>query len=290
MYCSKCGFEMKDGALFCEKCGTKIENSQSSSKNKGVFDSSMNLSVNEKQEVIGKLQNLIQPLNRYLKLCKEKEATDQKLEWHNRREIKKDWVAIILPIIFGPLLLTVINWYIADMILTLIFKAKGYSAPFADAVGGLGKLLQYMFIILLIFWIIEGIIIAPISKKLADKRLSSTIQKNTEMIGKYESRIENINKLTEETVIEINRYVDVVPPDYRYPMAVEYLYKSFLNGRANSIPESVNLFEEQVHRWKVENYQVQMLDMQQQQQKTMSGIRTATTINAAASVAQFLLK
>ena len=25
MYCSKCGNEIKDGSLFCDKCGTKVE-------------------------------------------------------------------------------------------------------------------------------------------------------------------------------------------------------------------------------------------------------------------------
>ena len=52
--------------------------------------------------------------------------------------------------------------------------------------------------------------------------------------------------------------------------------------------EAINLYEEQVHRWKIENYQQQMVIIQQQQQATKRAIKTNTAISAGANVANLL--
>ncbi len=85
-----------------------------------------------------------------------------------------------------------------------------------------------------------------------------------------------------------NEIVALLPPDYQYYIAANYIYSCFLNGRAFTMSEAINLYEEQVHRWKIENYQQQMVIIQQQQQATMRAIKTNTAISAGANVANLL--
>ena len=43
-----------------------------------------------------------------------------------------------------------------------------------------------------------------------------------------------------------------LPVDYWYPLATEYLVKVVQADRANSLAEALSMFDEQLHRWKIE--------------------------------------
>lgn len=65
----------------------------------------------------------------------------------------------------------------------------------------------------------------------------------------------------------------VVPQDYIAPMFVRAAYGYLVNGRADSMKEAVNLFEEEQHRWRMEQGQRQMYE---QYQTEIRSLREAT--------------
>lgn len=84
--------------------------------------------------------------------------------------------------------------------------------------------------------------------------------------------------------------VRFLPADYWYPMATEYLIKVVAAGRADSLKEALNLFDAQLHRWRVEEANNAMLAQQQLQTAHLSSIRTSSKVSAAANVTNTLLK
>lgn len=74
----------------------------------------------------------------------------------------------------------------------------------------------------------------------------------------------NAQKMTEE---EFNRKLPVImliPPDYRYPLALETMLRFVRNLRASNWKECANLYEEQLHRWHMEMNSAEGLELQRQ--------------------------
>ena len=55
----------------------------------------------------------------------------------------------------------------------------------------------------------------------------------------------------------------VLPQDYRYLDAAKSILFYLENGRADNMKEACNLYEEELHRQKMENLQVDILNQQQ---------------------------
>lgn len=89
-------------------------------------------------------------------------------------------------------------------------------------------------------------------------------------VSKAQSKTqEKINELTTQlnTYIENNKCEELfyLPEKYRYYIAAAYIKECLESGRAKNLSEALNLFEEQMHRWKMENmqYQIYLANMQQ---------------------------
>lgn len=68
-----------------------------------------------------------------------------------------------------------------------------------------------------------------------------------------------------------------LPPDYRYEEAIRCFYKYVNNSRANDIQQAMNLYEEEMHRLRMENTQLAML-REQQRQSSIQSAQLATQI------------
>ena len=106
---------------------------------------------------------------------------------------------------------------------------------------------------------------------------------------KYVKEIE-IKKVEEEDIISVwwDQIQTFVPPNYRYSTAV-YKFCDYLNNsRANNIKDAVNLYEEEMHRMRMENLQAQILQ-QQRYQTSLAEIsaiaNVATAFNTASAAA-----
>lgn len=70
-----------------------------------------------------------------------------------------------------------------------------------------------------------------------------------------------ISQLEREKRIFLNNTKDILdfmPEHYRTNLAVAYLERVVRTGRADTLKEGLNLFEEQLHRWQMEGYAKQM--------------------------------
>ena len=76
-----------------------------------------------------------------------------------------------------------------------------------------------------------------------------------------------------------------LPDDYWYPLATTYLIKAIASGRVHSLGEALDRFDAQLHRWKVEEANNNLLVQQQAQTAHLKSIRTSSKVNAAANVA-----
>lgn len=59
------------------------------------------------------------------------------------------------------------------------------------------------------------------------------------------------------------KVLDIVPEDYATPLCVKRIYSYLTNGRADGLKEALNLFEEEQHRWRMEEGQRQMYEQYQ---------------------------
>jgi len=79
-----------------------------------------------------------------------------------------------------------------------------------------------------------------------------------------EQRQQRFAKPLEDAINANIQYVNLIPPNYRYPLALDEIYSYLANHRAESWKEAVNLYEEQLHRWKLEENSEEALLLQAQ--------------------------
>ena len=89
--------------------------------------------------------------------------------------------------------------------------------------------------------------------------------------GKYDAQIAELQRKMKAEEDAGSRYLcehlqeyNFIPTDYWYPLAINYLYDVVKSGRATTLPEAMDRYEEQMHRWKVEGTNQQILAQQQE--------------------------
>ena len=75
-----------------------------------------------------------------------------------------------------------------------------------------------------------------------------------------------------------------LPEEYWYPLATSYLINIAKTGRCRDLNEALDKFDEQLHRWKLEETNSEILAQQQLQTANLRSINTSSGINAAANV------
>ena len=133
---------------------------------------------------------------------------------------------------------------------------------------GLDVLSRIALFVFLPFLFISIPISAPISamiywrsykKKHADKATQYWKEVATPAIQKIRQQIREIEDERDRFLNEYAYVLDFLPEDYRDVMAVGYMEECIRNLRADTLKEAINLYEEQKHRWTLENLSQQML-------------------------------
>ena len=132
-------------------------------------------------------------------------------------------------------------------------------------------------IILDVFYI-GGAVIIDVIKNHAIK--SKAGQK---LPGLYTERDDNKAKLQQVIAIHKNDF-KMFPKEYIYPIALEYFINVITSGRADTMKEAMNLYEDQVHKWKMENLAESALLAQQESNAIAALNATANVVSAAANV------
>jgi hypothetical protein len=105
-------------------------------------------------------------------------------------------------------------------------------------------------------FIAGGILCFPVALILGCKEAKKDLENAIKRSGELQKRIEVI-------IHEKKEIISIIPEKYRYPLAVNFFAEVLENGRADSMKEAMNLYEEQLHRWKMENKMEQILKNQQ---------------------------
>ena len=79
----------------------------------------------------------------------------------------------------------------------------------------------------------------------------------------YEAELQRTNDLAEKFVRENNYVIAFLPAQYRNIQAVSFMLVAVTSGRADSLKEVYNLYEEQLHRWKLEDAAMESLQAQE---------------------------
>lgn len=78
-----------------------------------------------------------------------------------------------------------------------------------------------------------------------------------------------------------DKVLSVIPQDYATPTCIYSVYNYLVNGRADTLKEALNLFEEEQHRWRVEANQQKMYDEYQQELQTMKDVQASMEARVA---------
>lgn len=105
-------------------------------------------------------------------------------------------------------------------------------------------------------FVITAIFYFPIALYLGRKNAKKDLEN---VINRSDELKESIKAI----LYEKNEIISIIPEKYRYPLAANFFTEVLENGRADSMKEAMNLFEEQLHRWKMENKMDRVLKNQQ---------------------------
>lgn len=108
-------------------------------------------------------------------------------------------------------------------------------------------------------------------------------------IGRREDDLK-ASRTTLNTYIANNfKLVMEIPERYRYYHAVSCFVDYISSSRSDTLKEAINLYEEEMHRKRMEMGQQELLAMQKEQQRTLDSINQyAASINRQAGVNNFL--
>ena len=140
---------------------------------------------------------------------------------------------------------TPLSYHVLDFFANLM-KGDGFLSAIIPVLLSLAFLylivpcVYFEFPIVLVFCIISTII----SRATARKELQENLERCKEMEGR-------IAALTDLLILPLEH----VPYDYRYSEALEHFWNSYINGKANTLKEAIDIYETYQHRKKMEHAQ-----------------------------------
>lgn len=91
-------------------------------------------------------------------------------------------------------------------------------------------------------------------------------------VALYENKAKENRTIADQIAEDNAEILAVLPLKYRYPLASNYIVELFANGRAATLPEALDKYDEQLHRWKIEHAMQQELALQAAQLQVLAEI------------------
>lgn len=79
-----------------------------------------------------------------------------------------------------------------------------------------------------------------------------------------------------------------VPNEYLGTLPIGEMRKYLIHKRANTLPEAINLYEEQLHRWKLEEQNDMILESQYRQEQRLANIEFYSSLSASLDAAAMM--
>ncbi len=103
-----------------------------------------------------------------------------------------------------------------------------------------------------------------IHEKTKERKFKKIYQNEIQpQIDQAKEEVNNIKIAVQEFAQKNLHLIEFLPMQYRHLQAVSFMFYAVKNGRADTLKEAINLYEEQLHRWKVENAAQEALETQQ---------------------------
>ncbi|MST63956.1 hypothetical protein [Schaalia hyovaginalis] len=138
--------------------------------------------------------------------------------------------------------------------------------------------------------IVVGLFVTAVSKKRAARFNAQAEETNREAKMANASIEQNalaISQRMNELSRELhNEYIGIFPNQYLEENAVGYLLSLVVNYRASTLPEAINLFEEEQHRMRMERGQQQMIEEQHKMQRLQMMSTVINTAMQAATISE----
>lgn len=150
----------------------------------------------------------------------------------------------------------------------LSFEAKKNAENKLQRFVAIVSALAFVLILCIDFWPLRIMLLCPIIGALFlwSKRDRIPMRSETEM---YERKSEENRKIADKIAQENQDALELIPAQYRYPLASNYIVELFANGRATTIPEALDKYEEQLHRWRLEESMQIQISLQEAQLETL---------------------
>lgn len=288
MFCQKCGNKILDGGLFCTKCGAKVL-----AKTVSAVDAvKAEQSAEQKELIITKLQQLLPYVTRVEReLAHISDLKSKMKEDYERKEMREEGIVNLFQRSAG---IIVAVWIILFGIIAFLLCCI---AP------------DWRDINMVITMVIATVLTVFIIKKFC-----SYLMDDTEYRMKRSQKEEELKKAEDDLQeyckkSSVSSLLEIVPKEYCSKDAIEFLLRMFRNGRADTMKEAINLYEEYLYREDMKNAHNQhseaiagvseQIDMQSQMiasqgrqlSEQMSGMerdlrkaKRATKVNTALSV------
>ena len=247
MFCKECGEEIKNNANFCGSCGTAVtENVKSMiATTQTVTQSSIVRPTPVTDSMIQGIYRLLEPLKMIDK-------------YSNRiSQLEKEKKNVQNAINFTS------SWFVIFCTVSVIIG--GYLYRLKPPAG----IVAFMIVNMVFLAVGLPIILwrTNVSRK---ERCEKSIAEEVNRVDEVCNKI-NLNDLT------------LLPPSYRFCHAATFIYNAFINQRAFTMQQAVNLYEDTVHKSQIEA-------MQQQQLQRLQSIQRTSTVTATMSTLNFLHK
>lgn len=103
------------------------------------------------------------------------------------------------------------------------------------------------------------------TRKIQAKAEEEWIAKNGDALLQYQESIDRLENERNNFEKKHIRVLYFLPDIYRTRLATAYMERTVRTGRADSLKEAMNLYEEQLHRWRLEEQGRQLLQQKEMQ-------------------------
>lgn len=245
MYCANCGMEIKEDMQFCPSCGAKADVLRSEKAlaivNANVAENMMINITPITQATVNAIYNLLDPLKR----ISEENAIIDKIQKGidvNKKKAENIPLNIILGLVIGMF---------AGNIILYFFVRSDVSRLFWG--GLIGSFIGYL--------------------TLCGSKKALRVGES-----RKEEHLNRISDICEE--IDPNA-ISLLPPSYRFYNAATFFYHAFVNQRAYTMQQAVNLYED-------ESRKDQMAMLQKQQMAQLNSIRKSSQVSATLHTLEFI--
>ncbi len=224
------------------------------------------MSVEELKKEFGELIPLLREINALNHSIEEKHSQQAVLyQKKDKSNVENRRTRLILVEVFGGLY----------VIVMLFFFSLFLEGLFVSAL-----------IVIMILSVLYPFVVVKVNKRILEKYKEDDENRRKQLNEEFESKEIALNRKRErrtELISIVAERINIVPVDYQYLMAIEYMYSYFCNGRADTLKEAVNLYEEELFRMRQEQRSEQLVELQAQQAHSLSRVQQAATVTAVAT-------